>query len=272
MTKEEIQELSAVNQSDVVVDRLYSAIEQFKAIITARPPRFRAYPREDSDNKLAQVWNGLLEYVWDISDGNEVFKQAVHDYATTGLGYFHAYLDPEADYGRGEIKFNSVDPFRVYVDPAARHRYFDDARGMLLSTILGKRQLVDLYPQLKDVPEGYDVPMIDLIDKGLGWKEEDYPSSGKSSTGGAFTPDVIKDKDWGTLGREKYRVINFYDKVKVPYFRLLDNRAEMQKEIIVDWEKFQQMSKAGAFSGAIEIGDIDFVYKNIHLCHRCGLY
>ena len=49
-TKDETDYLESVNQANVVVDRLYSAIEQFKAIITSKPPKFRAYPREDSDN------------------------------------------------------------------------------------------------------------------------------------------------------------------------------------------------------------------------------
>ena len=54
-TKEESDMLSSINQSNVVADRLFSAIEQFKAIITSKPPKFRAYPREGSDNKLASV-------------------------------------------------------------------------------------------------------------------------------------------------------------------------------------------------------------------------
>jgi hypothetical protein len=258
-TKEESDNLASINQSDVVADRLFSAIEQFKAIITSKPPKFRAYPREDSDNKLANVWNGLLEYIWDISDGNEVFKQVVHDYATTGLGYFQAYLDPEADYGRGEVKFTWVDPFRVYVDPSSRHRFFDDAAGIILSTILTKRQLLDNYPQLKEVPDGYDEPMIDMIDKGLEWKDEDFPSSGNFNKGMAFTPDVIKDADWGPGGREKFRILHHYDKIKVPYFRIKDKRQEQQSEMIVDFEKFAEMSEIGEFSAAIEIGDIEFV-------------
>ena len=40
----------------------------------------------------------ILEYIWDISDGNETFKQVVHDYAVTGLGYFYAYVDADSDY------------------------------------------------------------------------------------------------------------------------------------------------------------------------------
>jgi len=267
----ETDTLASINQSNVVVDRLYSAIEQFKAIITSKPPNFRAYPREDSDTKLASVWNGLLEYIWDISDGNEVFKQVVHDYAITGLGYFHVYMDPEADYGRGEVKFSYVDPFRVYVDPSTRHRYFEDASGMLLSTILTRTQLLGHYPMLSQVPEGmedkgYDKPLIEYIDKGLGWKDEDYPTSGKdTAVSGAFTPDIIKDAAWGTAGSDKYRVIDFYDKIKAPYFRIIDNRVEMRgqpgNEQIVDFEKYQQMAENPEFATAVEIQD--FIIKEV---------
>ena len=68
---------------------------------------------------------GLASRHIDISDGDETFKQVVHDYAVTGLGYMYVYVDPEADYGRGEVKYTHVDPFRVYVDPASRDRFFN---------------------------------------------------------------------------------------------------------------------------------------------------
>ena len=184
-SEQEINELESRNQTSVPMDRLYSAIEQFKAITTSKPPKFSARAREDSDNGLANVWKGILEYVWDISDGNEIFKQVVHDYTVTGLGYFYGYVDREADYGRGEVKFTYVDPFRVVVDPNARNRYFDDATGMMLSTIFTKFQLLDLYPQLKDVDEKSGKMMIDDIE-GY-YEDETYPSAMNSRTKGSFT-------------------------------------------------------------------------------------
>lgn len=261
-TKEETDALSSMNQADVVADRLYSAIEQFKAIVTSKPPKFRTYAREDSDVQLSTVWNYLLEYIWDISDGNEVFKQVVHDYATTGLGYFYAYLDPEADYGRGEIKFTWVDPFRVYVSPNSRHRYFDDSEGMVLSTVYSKRQLLNQYPDLSIVPEGdYDKPLIDYIDKGLQWKDEDYPSTSQDNTvSNAFTPDVIKDAQWGETAKDKYRVLSYYEKIKVPYFRLIDKRDPRVPEQIVEYDKFQQLLDNNVdLETAIEVGDVEYI-------------
>ena len=43
----EADELASRNQSNIPLDRIYSAIEQFKAIITSKPPKFSAIPRED---------------------------------------------------------------------------------------------------------------------------------------------------------------------------------------------------------------------------------
>ena len=192
-SENEVDELESRNQSSVPMDRLYSAIEQFKAIITSKPPKFSAMAREDSDSDLASVWKTVLEYIWDVSDGNEVFKQVVHDYTVTGLGYFYAYIDREADYGRGEVKFNYADPFRVVVDPNARNRWFDDASGMMLSTIFTKFQLLDIYPQLKEVNEENGKMMIDEIE---GFREDEtFPSALNARTKGSFTPDVIKDFD-----------------------------------------------------------------------------
>ena len=252
-TAQEVDELDSRNQSSMPMDRLYSAIEQFKAIVTSKTPKFSAVGREDSDNKLTNVWRTILEYVWDISDGNEVFKQVVHDYAVTGLGYFYAYLDRDADYGRGEVKFTYVDPFRVYVDPNARHKYFDDASGMIVSTILSKQQLIDLYPQLSQpVDENSNKLLIDEIESING--EEDYPNATNKTTMQSFTPDNTKDKDYGV---DKYRLLEYYRKVRVPYYRVIDTRTGDER--IMTQEDFAQMAQDKDFALAIEKKLIDYV-------------
>jgi hypothetical protein len=248
----EISELESRNQSSVAFDRLYSAIEQFKAIITSKPPKFSAVGRENSDTKMANVWKTILEYIWDISDGDEEFKQAVHDYTVTGLGYLYCFIDKEADYGRGEVKFSHINPFRVYVDPNARHKYFDDATGIMVSTIFTKFQLIDLYPQLNEPAEEGGKPMIDSIE-GMD-DDEDYPSSTNSSTQGSFTPDKIKNADTGE-GTEKYRLIEYYSKTKIPYYRVVDMQSGSEQ--IMSSDKFAQLAENPQMQQAMEAGLID---------------
>jgi tRNA U55 pseudouridine synthase TruB len=43
----QVNALDERNQSSLALDRLYSAVEQFKAIITSKPPKFSAVGRED---------------------------------------------------------------------------------------------------------------------------------------------------------------------------------------------------------------------------------
>ena len=252
-TPDEVDALNERNQSSLPLDRLYSAIEQFKAIITSKPPKFSAVGREDSDVKMANVWKTILEYIWDISDGDETFKQVVHDYAVTGLGYFYAYIDKEDDYGRGEVKFTYIDPFRVVVDPNSRNKYFDDSSGMMLSTVLTKMQLLGLYPELaEEDDEGRMV--IDSIE-GLD-NDETYPSNTNSRTVGSFTPDVVKDLDYSE-GSEKYQLIEHFSKVNVPYYRIFN--VQTQEEKILDMKNMEMLIEDKATAKAIESGLIDIV-------------
>ena len=249
----EVDELDSRNQSSMPMDRLYSAIEQFKAIVTSKTPRFHAIGREDEDNKLANVWRTILEYIRGKSDGNEIFKQVVHDYAVTGLGYFYCYLDKDGDYGRGEVKFTYIDPFRVYVDPNSRNRYFDDASGMIVSTILTRQQLIDLYPQMSQpIEEGSDKMLIDEVEALSG--DEDYPNSTNKTTMESFTPDNSKDKDYGV---DKYRLLEYYRKVRVPYYRVVDTRTNDER--IMTQEQFAQMAQDKDFEMAIQNQLIDYV-------------
>ena len=252
-TEDEADALAERNQSNIPLDRIYSAIEQFKAIITSKPPKFSAMPREDSDSDLAAVWRTIMDYIWNISDGNEVFKQTIHDYAVTGLGYFYAYVDREADYGRGEVKFTYVDPFRVVVDPNARSKYFDDSTGMMLSTIFTKFQLLDLYPQLSEEQEDGKL-LIDLVESY--YEDDTYPSPLNKRTVGTFTPDYIKDKDTGE-GSQKYQLIEYFSKVKVPYYRIMD--VQSGEERILDTKNMEKFLADDKIAKALQNGLIDVV-------------
>jgi len=253
-TDAEATELAERNQMGLPIDRLYAAIEQFKAIITSKPPKFSAVGREDSDNRLANVWKTILEYIWDNSDGDEVFKQVIHDFSVAGLGYFYGYIDPEDDYGRGEVKFTYVDPFRVVVDPHSRNKWFDDASGMQLSTILTKNQLLDSYPVLSELDENGDT-VIDNIES-LGISDEDYPSGQNRREGGSFTPDIVKDYDWSSQS-EKYRLIEDFRKVKVPFFRVIDMQSGTEK--ILDNNGLEMLLADKGTAEAFDKGQFDIV-------------
>jgi hypothetical protein len=159
-TKEQTEVLKARGQAPIVVNRIHPAVETAKSMLTANRPSFRCSPREDSDRKVANVLSNLLTYVYDISDGRNVVRNAIDDYYVAGLGYIQAYQDPEADDGKGEVKFKDLDPFDVYVDPNSRDRLFDDAESIIVSRLFTKAQARAMYPsyenKIKNAGGAYD--------------------------------------------------------------------------------------------------------------------
>jgi len=228
-TAEESEVLQSIGQADFTIDRIYAAIDKLKSLMTSRPVKYGITAREDSDTKLANVWKTLLEYIFDISDGQHHFKQAVHDYATTGLGYFYAYIEPEADYGRGEVKFTHLNPFRVYVDPASRDRYFQDAASIIMSTILTQEQLINLYPDV--LPFLKDIETFSQQDV-----YDDYPNSQNKNTNTVFTPAEVDSKDYDISITSRYRILERFSKVRVPFFRVASIRDDAEQ--IMSAEQF----------------------------------
>jgi len=251
-----------VGQADFVIDRVYAAVDKLKSLLTARPARFNSLGREDSDARMSKVWNTLLEYVWDISKGDVIFKQVVHDYAVCGLGYMYVYIDPESDYGRGEVMYKNVDPFRVYVDPASRDRFFQDASGIILSTFLTKQQLLDTYPQLEEVIDDVQVGVNSLYG-------EDYPTSNLKNSNNVLTPAEAKNLDYQV--NQKYQILDRFYKVKAPYYRLFSTVDG--KEKIVNEETYQgaledEMTQRAIESGAIEVQEV--MQTRIAQCSSIG--
>jgi|TARA_B100000315_G_scaffold68146_1_gene62068 hypothetical protein len=252
-TADESSDLSSRNQADVPMDRIAPAVDKLKSMLTAKPPVFTAIPREDSDAKVTAVWRTILGYVWDTSDGDTQMKQAIQDYAVTGLGYLYAYIDADADFGRGDVKFTHVNPFRVYAPPDCRDRWFTDAEGIILSTILTGEQVVNLYPELGEQvdPETGEVTpgIIEDLSTIL---EEDFPDSTNRNSMKAFTPAETKDSDW--WHRQKYQILERFYPTKIPFYRVVDNRNN--QESVMDEEAFTTMLQENP--GAIERGFMEF--------------
>ena len=267
---EESDELSQRNQADIPMDRISSAIEKFKAVLTSRPPAFTISPREDSDVQVASLWRTIMGYVWQNSDGDWQIKQAIQDYATTGIGYLYAYIDGESDFGRGDVKFTYIDPFRVYVSPSSRDRWFNDSDGLILSTILTGEQVVNLYPELNDQtdPEtGEEIQGLIHSISGFTYDEEDYPSSQNRNSMQVFTPAEVKDKDYFEV--KKYQVLERFYKIKVPFYRVIDMKT--QEEEILSQEEYAQFFQEN--SEAIDIGAftaVEVLQNRVKVCATLG--
>jgi len=269
-SQDESDDLASRNQADIPMDRVSAAIEKFKAVLTSRPPAFTITPREDSDVQVATLWRTVMGYVWQKSDGDWQMKQAIQDYATTGMGYLYAYIDRESDFGRGDVKFTYVDPFRVYASPSSRDRWFSDSDGIILSTILTGEQAVNLYPELGDRVDpvtGEEIPGLIKDISGFTYDEEDYPSSQNKNSMNVFTPAEVKDKDYYQV--KKYQVLERFYKIKVPYYRIIDMKS--QEESILSQEEYAQFASEN--SEAFDIGAftaIEVLQTRVKVCASMG--
>jgi hypothetical protein len=94
------------------------------------------------------MFSELLSHIWRVSDGDVQHKVVIDDYYVKGLGYYHLYFDPYADFGKGEIKFVACDPYEVYVDPSSRDPFFRDSAHILIVKMLTSEQIQRFMPTI----------------------------------------------------------------------------------------------------------------------------
>lgn len=145
-SEEDVKILESRSQAALVINRIHPAVELAKGILASNHPTFRVTAAEDSDNQTAGAMNGLIQYIWNISQGDRQLSKAIDDFYVTGMGVLLVYIDPYADGGRGEVKFKAIDPLQVYIDPNSQDEFCSDASDIIISRTYTKGQLQRLYP------------------------------------------------------------------------------------------------------------------------------
>ena len=232
-TAEQTRILLERGQAPLVVNRIHPAVEAAKALLTSGKPQFRVSPREDSDNKVAQVFNGLLEYMWYISDGTQALRNTIDDYYTMGLGAMMVYIDPLKDFGRGEVCLKDLDPLDVYIDPNSRDRLGDDAANIIVSRMFTKEQAMQMYPQYENAIK---TAQSDL--------HSDRPSTQRVDDKGIIFPEDTTTKTDINFGEshEYIRGYERYYKVWVKRFHVKNN-VDKREEVFLEEEMEEYLSR-----------------------------
>jgi hypothetical protein len=66
-TNDQVTALRKRSQEPLVVNVVYSAVEQAKAMLTSNSPKFQSTARENSDAKVGRMFSDLMAYIWDQS-------------------------------------------------------------------------------------------------------------------------------------------------------------------------------------------------------------
>ena len=210
-TEAQRQTLEQRGQAPIVVNRIHPAVETAKAMLTANRPSFRVSPRDDSDMKVASLFNALLAYMWDISDGTSVLRTIVDDYYVCGMGALLIYQDPTKDNGKGEVCMKDIDPLDLYIDPNSRDRFCDDAENIIISRIFTKDQAIMMYPMYESKIKNASSDQL-----------SDRPYTERRDSGEVVFPEDVQTKTDATFGDSDDYVRGYerYYKMRVQRYRV----------------------------------------------------
>ena len=225
---EQVDTLSSRGQAAVPINVIYPAMELSISLLTGRPPGFQTTAREDSDVKTARAISDLMSYIWANSYGNAQLKESLYDYFMTGRGFLMAYVDPESDYNRGDIKIVAVDTLKVLPDPNSRDRLFRDASHVLVEHLLTGEQVLSMWPDSKAILSRAQTTHDD-IEEFVSTKVDDLSRS--------------RDRVYDNHHR-RYVVIDRYSKVKVDYIHHSMSGGEEKVDL---YEDFAQLMESPAF-------------------------
>jgi len=208
LSAEEQEDLREGGMPDFIINRITPAIDIMKFFVTANNPRWQAIGVEGSDSDIAHVHSMIAEYCWHLSNGKSLFSNVIQDALVKGMGLFRVDIDPDADRGMGEVTFNSIDPYDLYVDPMSRDFLFRDASYIIVQKNLSKTALVRMLPQFKK-----------KIIRATGSTESKQYSQRDIHESETIQPGDVELEAY-TLEGEKDEILDFYEvytKEKVAY-------------------------------------------------------
>ena len=229
-TKEQADVLRNKAQEPIVVNVIFSAVEQAKAMLTANKPRFQSTARETSDTEVGRLFSDLMSYVWDNSNGNVELKQCIDDYYVKGMGVLMAYTDPDKDFGRGEVCIKSIDPLEVYFDPSSKDPFARDSGHILVAKLMSQNQLIQYYPEYEEQIKNV--------------QETSYINIPQESRFALKSEDVtLKSRIAGEelSGDRELEMFTRYTKVRMPYFKIYDPFSNEEKILNVnEFEEYKE--------------------------------
>lgn len=148
-TTEELATLRKRKQPPIVVNRVKPKVEGLKGLLSIRKTDIKAFPRTQNDEKSATAITDALRYVADDNDIDEIKAKCFENKVIEGV--CAASVDIKMKNNEPEIKINYIFWDRFYFDPKSRHHDFSDARYLGEMIWLDEEQLIELFPDKKDI-------------------------------------------------------------------------------------------------------------------------
>jgi len=260
LTKEEKDALEESGMPTFTINRVTPIIEIMKYFVTANDPKWKAVGATGDDVDTAQVHSDIADYCWYLSNGKSLYSQVALDALTKGIGYFLVDVDKDSDRGAGEVRFNRLDPYDVYVDPSSRDFLFRDANFITIRKNISRSRLINMIPEHAAKIKKIKASANNIVS----YSERDI------DLGETIQPDDItmgisleaEDEDiipyYETYHKKKFAYYNVYIRVQPSPAELDNIKEEVQKQLA----DFQQEVEVGLIEKqmqieqAVQAGDI----------------
>ena len=211
LTVETASALENANQPITVLNECKPARDQVVGRMCSNDPRWLAAPRETPvDSTLAGMVSDFGSYIWDASYSNMHFRKAVENFEDGGMFVMYVYYDPNADMGKGDIKYCAISPDKLRIDPRCTWRNAQDASKIFIGDVLSEDEIRLRYPDFNF--EGAEEWIGDLT---------------KDSVRYAGDGQIMKA---GFLQNVKYyRIIDQYKRMKINMLWVYDPNTNFEK-------------------------------------------
>jgi len=263
LTEAEQQHLSEQGMPDFTINRIMPVVEMLNFYATANTPRWQAIGVDASDTDVAHVFSDVADYIWDLSDGQTIFSNAINDAITKSVGYLLVTVDPDSDNGMGDVVIKQPEPFDIFVDPKSRDILFKDAAFVMIRKILPTSHLEKMFPD-----------MTSKIKKASSNQQTEYNYTEKSlKMQKDFTyKDINESESFDPSTGENDTLLELfevYEKIKVGYvnvfYRMPPNEqqiAQIQQQVQVQMQEMQAemqvqiMEQEKQMAAAVEAGQM----------------
>lgn len=130
-------------------NKLRVTVKRIVNDMRANRPQGKARPVEDSDVDTAEIYEGLIRNIWNVSDADTVIDAAAEYQVAAGIGSWRICAEYEDDKSMNqELYIEEIrNPFCLYPDPTCEDSLKRDARYWLLTSSISKSEYESRYPK-----------------------------------------------------------------------------------------------------------------------------
>lgn len=135
-------------------------------------PSGKVHPVEEGDIDTADVLEGLIRNIWNVSDGDTVIDSAAEYQVGGGMGAWRVTTKYSTDdsWDQDLVIEAIPNPFALYADPACEDSLKRDARYWFLTSTMAGKEFEAKYPKAKKIDfESDELSSLDDED----WEDED---------------------------------------------------------------------------------------------------